>query len=229
MLYHKIQILEKSFQALPQFVQEHSERVGRYTQILIGQMAQLQKTGCFSELFIPDQEKIKILGRYHDIGKLGITDEIWNSSDPLSKTEKNFVHIHPIIGAYIVKDKLAPFDQEYSGRDIFEFLLQCCLFHHENWNGTGYPFGLKKEQIPVFARIVRITDAYDAMTADRPYRKRISSQAALREIETNAGRQFDPDFAEIFCSAMQSNGIVREEYAGKEKHSRDAEQLIQHI
>ena len=88
MLYHKIQILEKSFQALPQFVQEHSERVGRYTQILIGQMAQLQKTGCFSKLFIPDQEKIKILGRYHDIGKLGITDEIWNSSDPLSKTEK---------------------------------------------------------------------------------------------------------------------------------------------
>ena len=217
MLYHKIQILEKSFQALPQFVQEHSERVGRYTQILIGQMAQLQKTGCFSELFIPDQEKIKILGRYHDIGKLGITDEIWNSSDPLSKTEKNFVHIHPIIGAYIVKDKLAPFDQEYSGRDIFEILLQCCLFHHENWDGTGYPFGLKKEKIPAFARIVRITDAYDAMTADRPYRKRISAQAALQEIETNAGCQFDPYFAEIFCSVMQSYAVVGGEYAGKEK------------
>ena len=64
MLYHKIQILEKDFQELPQFVQEHSERVGRYTQILMGRMEELQKTGCFSELFIPDQEKIKILGRY---------------------------------------------------------------------------------------------------------------------------------------------------------------------
>lgn len=79
------------------------------------------------------------------------------------------------------------------------------LAHHERWDGKGYPRGLKGEEIPLLARIIAITDAYDAMMSDRPYRKAISKEEALAEIKANAGTQFDPKFAEFFVKLMSED------------------------
>ena len=79
---------------------------------------------------------------------------------------------------------------------------QCCLYHHERWDGNGYPFGFSKESIPLPARIIGIADAYDAMIADRPYHKGISEAAALAEIQKGAGTQFDPVLTEVFLEVM---------------------------
>ena len=81
------------------------------------------------------------------------------------------------------------------------------MFHHERWDGTGYPFGLKGEQIPLYARIVAIADCYDAMIEDRPYKKNMSSESAIAEIRQQKGKQFDPVLAAIFCEAMFNKNI----------------------
>jgi len=134
---------------------------------------------------------IKLLDQYHDIGKAGISDEIIFKPGPLSKTEWVEMKQHSEIGFRIAK----------STPDLSS-MADWILLHHEWWNGKGYPQGLKGQEIPLLCRIFAITDAYDAMTTVRPYRKTISGQEALAEIERCAGTQFDPDLVKHFIMAM---------------------------
>ncbi|WP_161625528.1 molybdate ABC transporter substrate-binding protein [Sporomusa ovata] len=125
--------------------------------------------------------ELKLLAEFHDIGKVGIADRILLKPGPLTDEERNEMQRHCEIGQQIA---MAAPDLAHIANGI--------LKHHEWWNGTGYPQGIKGEIIPIECRILAVADAYDAMTNDRPYRKAMTSEAAVEELKRGAGLQFDP-------------------------------------
>ncbi len=129
--------------------------------------------------------ELRLLGQFHDIGKVGIPDSILFKPGPLTQEEQKIIQRHSEIGARIAQSApdLAP---------ISDWILR----HHEWWNGEGYPFGLKGEEIPLECRILAIADTYDSMTSDRPYRKALPHEAAIAEIKRCSGTQFDPVMVE---------------------------------
>ncbi|NMA55029.1 MAG: diguanylate cyclase [Firmicutes bacterium] len=129
----------------------------------------------------------------HDIGKVGIPDKILTKEGALTPEEKEQMKQHPEIGYRIVM-------ASYGLPKVAEAVLA----HHEWWDGTGYPLGLKGEDIPLKARIIAIVDAYDALTQERPYRKPRGHQQALAEIEAAAGTQFDPKLVDIYLQLMRA-------------------------
>lgn len=157
----------------------HSERVSRYAADLA------RRAG------VPDSKlyAIRVGALLHDIGKIGIPDSILLKSGKLSADEWEIMRSHPKVGFQI----LSPLEQFRDAADLV-------LLHHERWDGTGYPNGVSGDRIPVGARIFAVVDAFDAITSDRPYRRRSSVPAALREIESGAGTQFDPDLARLFIA-----------------------------
>jgi len=135
--------------------------------------------------------QIRIAGLVHDIGKIVIDEKNLNKDDTLNSTEWAEIKRHPEIGYRIL-----------STVNEFSLLAECVLAHHERWDGTGYPRGLKGEEIPLKSRIIIVADAYDAMTNDRPYRKALSEEVAIQQIKRNSGTQFDPDIARIFVEKV---------------------------
>ncbi len=131
--------------------------------------------------------EIGIAGLMHDIGKIGISEAVLNKAEKLTDAEYVEIMKHPEIGYQILKSV-----------DIYSNLAEYALSHHEKWDGTGYPKGISGKEIPLISRIISVADAYEAMTADRPYRKALSKEAALRELEANSGTQFDPEIVDIF-------------------------------
>ena len=127
----------------------------------------------------------------HDIGKIGIDESILNKQGRLTATEWDEIKRHPEIGYRIL-----------SSVSEFSEIATCVLEHHERWDGTGYPRGLKGEQISLEARIVGFADAYDAMTTSRTYRSALDEKKALQEILQCAGTQFDPTIAGVFVSRV---------------------------
>jgi len=130
----------------------------------------------------------------HDIGKIGIPDAILNKSAPLDEAEREVMKKHPVLGYEIVK-KVEGLRKALDG----------ILYHHECEDGSGYPEGLKNGEIPLFAKIIAACDTFDAMTTDRPYRKALSYQDALLELERFAGKQFDSKMVEIFKKVIYEN------------------------
>ncbi|SHI13531.1 PAS domain S-box-containing protein/diguanylate cyclase (GGDEF) domain-containing protein [Sporobacter termitidis DSM 10068] len=139
--------------------------------------------------------ELELLSTLHDLGKLSIDDQILNKPGDLTEDEWVEIRKHPEVGYRITQasPELAP---------IAEYIL--C--HHEHWDGSGYPQGLRGEAIPLLSRIVSVVDSYDAMTQDRPYRTAMPRPDAIREILANAGTQFDPAVAQIFISVLQEFG-----------------------
>ena len=128
----------------------------------------------------------------HDIGKMGIPDEILNKPGPLSPEERVVVNQHPVLAYDLLKDI------SYLGRAI-----EIPYSHHEHWDGEGYPLGLKGEEIPLSARIFAIVDYWDALTSDRPYRKAWTSEKTKEYILDNRGKIFDPDVVDQFFAFIQ--------------------------
>lgn len=197
----QISELERYIQELPRLFIAHSDAVGRYTQIIVNELCRLACSENFPypKPSMPDQAYL--IGRYHDIGKTGISNVLWENSSRFSDAEYKLAQTHTVLGAHFVKPKLSLTDL-LNDSDIQNIIAECCLFHHERWDGTGYPFRLKGEQIPLYARIVAIADCYDAMTEDRPYKEKLTEEAALTEIRQQKGKQFDPVLADIFCEAV---------------------------
>jgi diguanylate cyclase len=139
-----------------------------------------------------DEDDINLLtlaGLFHDIGKISIPDVIINKPDRLTKEEFEIIKTHTQIGYQILRAA-----DQYSG------LAEFALTHHERWDGKGYPTGLQGKAIPLFSRIINVADSYEAMTADRPYRKGMSHEYAIAEIQRCSGSQFDPEIATLFLT-----------------------------
>ncbi len=138
-------------------------------------------------------ERIRLAATLHDIGKTAIPTDILNKSGPLTPAEREFVHTHTLIGERIVLAAPALANTAPLVRSS-----------HERIDGTGYPDGLKGDQIPLGSRIIAVCDAFDAMTSKRPYGETITTQAAIDELQRSKGTQFDPHVTDIFCHALRS-------------------------
>jgi len=141
----------------------------------------------------PEISKLETCALLHDIGKIGISDKILNKQDKLTAEEWEIIKTHPQVGVNIVGH----------ARQLDPYLAGI-LHHHERYDGSGYPKGLKGEEIPLEARILAIADAFAAMTSVRSYSSALPVEEALMEIKREAGKQFDPRLAEVFCSAIET-------------------------
>jgi len=132
-------------------------------------------------------ELLELSAILHDIGKIGIPDQILRKSSPLNPQERLLIERHPVIGAEIVE-----------GIPGTEKILEGIKFHHERCDGSGYPEGLSCHEIPLFARIIAVADVFDALTTDRPYRKALSEEEALDHLRENSGVKFWPEAVKAF-------------------------------
>jgi len=128
----------------------------------------------------------------HDIGKIGIPERVLSKPGPLTDEEWAIMRTHPVLGAQIL-----------SPVKFLRPALPVVEAHHEKWDGTGYPRGLKHDQIPLGARIFALVDAFDAMTSDRPYRRALTFERALEQISDSSGTQFDPDVVRAFVDLCE--------------------------
>lgn len=164
------------------YTKEHCERVAN----LMVEFA--KELGLDSE----KQELLRKISLLHDIGKIGVREQVLNKRDRLTPEEWEEVKHHPFVGYQIIQ--CVEFLKD--GRDIM-------LYHQERFDGTGYPAGLKGEAIPLGARMLGIVDSYDAMVTDRPYRKKMSIENALEELKRCSGTQFDPELVNVFVKMME--------------------------
>jgi len=140
----------------------------------------------------------------HDIGKIGIADSIMLKPDKLTDEEFAIMKQHPQIGAEILGESDVP---------LLQLARSVALHHHEKWDGSGYPFGLAGEAIPIEARIVALADVFDALTSERPYKKAWSVEAALQYVEEQSGRHFDPQLVSLFHQALPEILEVKQRFA----------------
>lgn len=197
----KISELEPYIQVLPQCFISHSEAVGEYVQMMADALCRLTDAEKNIRQKLPMPEKAYLIGRYHDIGKAGISNAMWEKTSRFSDEEYKLAQTHTVIGAHFVMPRLSLPDL-LEEEDLYGIMAECCMFHHERWDGSGYPFGFKGEKIPLYARIVALADCFDAMIEKRPYKENMSEEAALAEIQWQKGKQFDPVLADIFCKVM---------------------------
>ena len=143
-------------------------------------------------------ENIRLGGLVHDIGKIGLGAAVLNNThDQLSDDMLAQVRLHPLMGVAILSDF-----------DIPAAVIEFVQYHHEKMDGSGYPFGLKGEQIPQGAKIVRVADCFDAITTDRPYQQRKSWVEALSILRQISGSDLDPDLVEIFSIDIKEKGLA---------------------
>jgi diguanylate cyclase (GGDEF)-like protein len=159
--------------------EEHSKRVSDICKKMGKKMGMTKQ----------DLEQLTLISNLHDIGKISIDDKILNKPGKLTEEEWRVMKRHPETGYRILS----------SSPDYIE-IAEDILSHHERYDGTGYPRGLKGEEIPIRARIIAIADAYDAMTSDRPYRKKMGHDVAIKELIDNKGSQFDPKLVDLFLT-----------------------------
>jgi len=184
-LQETIQGLVTALEAKDRYTSGHTKRVTEY--------AIMAARGMGMDRFAIEQ--IRRAALLHDIGKIGIRLESLNKPEKLSGGEYEAFKDHPRQSRLI----LEPIQ-------FLKDILPVVEAHHERWDGAGYPQALKAEEIPLGARILAVADSFDAMTSDRPYRRALSRQAAIKELRSNAGSQFDPQVVEVFIREMQKSG-----------------------
>jgi len=174
-------LLERDYET-----EEHVTRMKRYS-LILGKELKLSEN---------QLDELNLLATLHDIGKISIPDNIIFKPGKLNEMEWKIVKKHPEIGHRIAKTT-----------PELSTIADGILTHHEWWDGNGYPRGLKECEVSIISRIVSIVDAYDAMTSDRPYRKALSKETAIKELKRCSGTQFDPDLVNNFILLLQKNKI----------------------
>ncbi len=180
--FDTIRALAFAIEARSYYTREHSERVTHYALDIAKRMELPQDT----------IELIQYAGRLHDIGKIGVKDAVLDKPNRLTASEFTEIKLHPSRGA----EMLEP----------LEFLhdsIPSIRSHHERYDGGGYPDGLLKDKIPLVARILSVADTFDAMTTNRPYRKALSHEEALKELKKYSGSQFDPKVVQAFLQVLE--------------------------
>jgi HD-GYP domain-containing protein (c-di-GMP phosphodiesterase class II) len=137
-------------------------------------------------------EEIYIAALLHDVGKVGVPDAILNKPGPLTRHEWEIMKQHPVLGAKI----MCPIKQ-------LEHVIPGMIQHHELWDGTGYPDGLKAEEISLAARIIGVADTFDAITTERPYQKKASDDIAINTIRGFSSKRYDPEVVQAFFRAYR--------------------------
>ncbi|MCC3146014.1 diguanylate cyclase, partial [Halanaerobium sp. Z-7514] len=162
------------------------------TETHVNRMSELTKRfGKKLELSNEQIDKLFILSLLHDIGKISIPERILNKKDKLSEEEWEIIKSHPEAGYRIIESI-----------PRFSHIAEEILHHHERWDGSGYPEGLKGEEIPLLSRILTIVDAYDVMISGRPYKEAMSKEEVIAELKECAGTQFDPELVKIFLEII---------------------------
>lgn len=187
--------LANAVEARDIYTRGHTERVWYVAELIARQMGW-------------DENKlweVRMGGVLHDIGKIGVPDAILNKPKPLTQKEFEIMRQHPSCGAKILE-----------GISFLKPAIPYVLYHHERFDGTGYPFGLRGEDIPIQGRLMAVVDTFDAITSDRPYRKSKGFGMALREIKDCSGSQFDSEVARILVEAWERGKIDKEKLKTKE-------------
>ena len=184
MLMQTVTALSDTIDAKDPYTNGHSARVADYSREIA------RRAGFSGEM----QNDIYVIGLLHDVGKIGVPDAIINKPTKLTDDEYSVIKNHPILGEKILKN-------------ITEFpkLLIGARWHHERFDGRGYPDGISGEEIPVEARIIAVADAYDAMSSKRSYRDALSQDIIREEVEKGSGAQFDPKYADIMLDMINED------------------------
>jgi len=172
-----LSVLSKAIEARDPYTHGHSARVTALAEAVARRLG-------WSEQRLAS---LLVGGSLHDIGKLAVSDAVLCKEGGLDDAEFAQIREHPKVGAKLLLRVSA-----------LREAIPCVLYHHERWDGNGYPSGKAGEEIPIEARVLAIADAFDAMTSDRPYRRALTRQQALAEVERCAGTQFDPRIAFVF-------------------------------
>lgn len=179
-----VKALAKTIDAKDRYTSGHSQRVANYSREIAKRMGKSKE----------EQREIYYAGLLHDVGKIRVSEEVINKPGRLTNEEFDQIKIHPVTGYHILKDI-------YETKNIAEG----AKFHHERYDGNGYPNGLSGKNIPEIARIIGIADAYDAMASNRSYRSALPQEKVRSEIVNGKGVQFDPDIAEIMLQMMNED------------------------
>lgn len=162
---------------------EHSRRVATYAQRLARYLGWSRR----------DARDLALAALVHDLGKTWIANDILLKADVLSAEERRTMERHPVIGARIL-----------IGCDVHPFYVETVLYHHEAWDGRGYPAGLKGEEIPLSTRILTLADVYDVITSQRPYKAALSEDAARERLLIGSGASFDPMIVHAFLDLLDA-------------------------
>ena len=176
-----IKAIIEALDAKDSFTLGRSRRVAFYALKIVNKLALSPK----------EVSQIELAGLLHDIGMIGVAEEILNKTQKLTDEEYEKIKMHVHYSVKILEDI----------KQLYE-ITEIIKYHHEYYNGCGYPYGLKGEEIPLGSRIIAIADAYDSLVSNRAYRKSLSSEEAVKILEQSAGKQFDPDLVQIFISVL---------------------------
>ena len=184
MIRESIETFTGFIDAKDPYTNGHSNRVAQYTRLIAEQM------GYEGE----ELDRIYYVALLHDCGKIGIPDNILSKPDKLTEEEYQFIKSHTIRGGEILEHFKS-----------LEGVNEGALYHHERYDGKGYPKGLAGEEIPLIARMICVADAFDTMNSNRVYRKKLAKESIINEIESNKGSQFDPEVADVMLSLLRSS------------------------
>ena len=180
--------LSQAIEARDPYTRGHSERVSALAQVVARRLGwKSSRLGA-----------LRVGALLHDVGKLNLDEAVLRKPGPLDDKEYREIKRHPLAGARLIR-----------GFEALRPALPYIVFHHERWDGQGYPSGRSREQIPAGARVVAVADAFDAMISMRPYRPALPLRAAIAEVDAGAGTQFDPGVVKAFLDVWRAGELHR--------------------